>query len=68
MSYSNQLNAKVISVENATVLSSIVLSIGSFIFESIITLETCKQMDLQPNDSVIALINANEIDINEVES
>jgi len=66
LSCSNQLKAKVISVENGTLLSSIVLRIGTIELESIITLDACKQMGLQPNDLVIALVNASEIYIDEI--
>jgi len=67
LSCSNQLEAQIISIENGTLLSSIILRIGTIEFESIITLDSCKQMNLQLNDLVIVLVNANEIYIDEVE-
>jgi molybdopterin-binding protein len=63
LSYSNQLEAKIKSLENGKLLSSIKLSIGSSILESIITLRSSKKMNLKVGDEVTALIKASELSI-----
>lgn len=66
VSFSNQLNAKVLSCENGKLLSSIQLIIHDIIFESIITASSSKRMDIQINDELIILIKASDLSIKEV--
>ncbi len=63
LSYSNQLKAKIKTVENGKLLSSIKLSVEEFVLESIITLQSSKKMDLKAGDEVTAFIKASELSI-----
>ncbi len=63
LSYSNQLNAKIVSLENGKLLSSIKLLVGEVILESIITFNSSKKMNLKVGDEVKALIKASELSI-----
>jgi molybdopterin-binding protein len=66
VSYSNQLNAKIIHVENGELLSSIKIQIWETILESIITKDSSQRMNLHVGDEVTAFIKANELSIMEV--
>ena len=66
ISYSNKLNAVVKSCENGELLSSIKLLVNGVIFESIITKELALEMELKTGDSVIVMIKANDLSIQEV--
>jgi len=66
VSYSNQLNTTIKSIENGQLLSSIKLNFFDTTLESIITLNSSKKMDLKVGDSVIAFIKASELSIGEV--
>lgn len=63
LSYSNQLKAKIIDIENGKLLSSVKLQIEEFLLESIITFESSKKMDLKVGDEVTAFIKASELSI-----
>lgn len=63
ISYSNQLKAKIVSIDNGELLSSINLQIQDIFFESIITLDSSKKMDLKVGDEVTAFIKASELSI-----
>jgi len=63
LSYSNQLKAKIIELENGKLLSSVKLQIEEFVLESIITFESSKKMDLKVGDEVTAFIKASELSI-----
>ena len=63
LSYSNQLKAQIISIDNGVLLSSIKLQIEEFVFESIITLDSTKKMNLNVGDEVTAFIKASELSI-----
>jgi molybdopterin-binding protein len=63
LSYSNQLKAKIIELENGKLLSSVKLQIEEFLLESIITFESSKKMDLKVGDEVTAFIKASELSI-----
>lgn len=63
LSYSNQINATIESIDNGELLSSIVLSAGENSFESIITADSSKRMRLTVGDEVTALLKVNEISI-----
>ena len=66
VSYSNQLPAKIIHVENGELLSSIKLQILETTLESIITRDSSDRMELKVGDYVTAFIKANELSIVEV--
>jgi len=66
LSVENRLDAFVVSIEDGEILSSICLDIEGFLFESIITTESRKRMNLKVDDSVTALINATDISIKEI--
>jgi len=63
LSIENRLDAFVVSIEDGEILSSICLDIEGFLFESIITTESRKTMNLHIDDKVIILINATDISI-----
>lgn len=63
LSYSNQIKAKVVSIANGQLLSSIKLSANNSTLESIITYESVKKMDLNIDDEVTILIKASELSI-----
>ena len=66
VSYSNQLDAKIIHVENGELLSSIKIQIWETTLESIITKDSSERMNLHVGDSVTAFIKANELSIVEI--
>ena len=66
VSYSNQLDAEIIHVENGELLSSIKIRIWETTLESIITKASSERMNLQVGDEVTAFIKANELSIVEV--
>jgi len=63
LSLENRLKAKVISIDNGDILSSVCLDIEGFIVESIISLESIKTLNLQIEDKVLVLINAFDVSI-----
>ncbi|HIC77617.1 MAG TPA: transporter [Sulfurovum sp.] len=63
ISYANQLHAKVITVNNGRLLSSIQLSVEGFRFESVVTLEASLDMGLSDGDEVLVLIKCSEISV-----
>lgn len=63
LSYSNQLKAKIIELENGKLLSSVKLEIEEVFLESIITFESSQKMDLKVGDEVTAFIKASELSI-----
>lgn len=66
LSYSNQLPAKIISIEEGQLLARIVLDILGSQIESLITATSCKRLNLQTGEMVTALIKASELSIVEV--
>ena len=66
ISYSNQLKAKIVDINNGKLLTSIRLSVGDIIIESIITLNSSIKMNLKIDDEVTALVKASEVSIKEV--
>lgn len=66
VSYSNQLQSKIISMENGELLTSIKLQVFDTVLESIITVNSSRKMDLKVGDNVIAFIKASELSILEV--
>lgn len=63
ISLSNQTLAKIVAIENGELLSSISLKIGDTTFESIITKESSKRLDLQKGNIVNILIKASDLSI-----
>lgn len=63
ISLSNQALAKIVAIENGELLSSISLEIGDTTFESIITKESSKRLDLQEGNIVNILIKASDLSI-----
>lgn len=66
ISYSNQLDTTIISIENGKLLSTIKLDFSDTIIESIITLKASQKMNLKVGDHVTAFIKASEIAISEI--
>lgn len=63
VSYSNQIKASIVEIENGELLSSIKLKVKEFFLESIITLNSSKRMDLKVDDEVTLLIKASDLSI-----
>ncbi len=63
ISYSNQIGAKIVSIQNGQLLCSIQLQIKNTTLESIITLNSSKRMDLRVGDEVKAFIKASDLSI-----
>ncbi|MEA1891545.1 MAG: TOBE domain-containing protein [Campylobacterota bacterium] len=63
ISYSNQLKAKIIALENGKLLTTLSVQVEESLLESIITLDSSKKMNLKVGDEVMALINASELSI-----
>jgi molybdopterin-binding protein len=61
ISYANQLQAKVISVNNGILLSSIGVTVEGFRLESLVTLESSLEMNLCVGDEVTVLIKGSEV-------
>ena len=66
LSYSNQLSATIVSIENGTLLSALSLDVKGETMQSFITLSSSKRMQLKPNDRVTLLIKASDLFILEV--
>lgn len=66
ISISNQLKAKIAKVENGELLSSILLKVEDTILESIITVDSSKNMNLIEDEEVLILIKASDLFIQEV--
>jgi len=63
VSCSNKLKAKIESLNNGKLLSSVVLSVYDTTVESIITQESSTEMNLRVGDDVVILINPSELSI-----
>jgi molybdopterin-binding protein len=66
ISYSNQLDAKIIKINNGELLSSIKLKVGDTTCESVITKNSATRMNLGVDDSVTLFIKASELSIKEI--
>jgi len=66
LSYSNQLPATIISIENGKLLSSILLQANENEMQSFITLGSSLRMNLHIGDQVTLLIKASELFVLEV--
>lgn len=65
ISVQNKLLCKISRINQGEILSEISLEFGKKILKSIITTNACKQLNLQENDEVMALIKTNEISLAE---
>lgn len=63
LSYLNQLEGKVVSIQNGALLSSVVLEIEGFKLESVIPYQAVISMDLQIGDEVVALVRGSEVSV-----
>jgi molybdate transport system regulatory protein len=63
VSTQNRLACKIHSMDVGIILCQLELLFGETIITSIITANACKQLNLQENDQVTALIKTNEISI-----
>ncbi len=66
ISIDNQLECKIISIENGELLSNIKVDIFDTTIESIITLESAQKLNLKIGDEVVILFNASDISILEI--
>ncbi len=66
ISFSNQIVATIQTLTHGKLLSSVGLIIDNIVFESIITLNSAKRMNLRINDEVIMLIKASDLFILDV--
>ncbi|MBE0514960.1 TOBE domain-containing protein [Sulfurimonas sp.] len=66
VSYSNKLEATIVSCENGQLLSNIKLKFFDTDLESIITVDSSKRMNLKAGDKVTAFIKASEVSISEI--
>ncbi len=63
LSYTNQLKAKIVQLNNGKLLSSIRIDIEGFRLESIIMLNSSLKMNLKVGEDIVALIRGNDISI-----
>lgn len=66
VSYSNQLQSTITSINNGNLLSSIKLDFFNTTLESIITVNSSKRMDLKVGDNIVAFVKASDLSIGEV--
>lgn len=66
LSYSNQLPATIVYIENGKLLSSILVHVHDNEVQSFITFSSCSRMNLQVGDQVTLLIKASELFVLEV--
>lgn len=60
-SFDNQIKASVIGIEEGELVSLIKCAVGGTIIESIISSKALYRMDIQTGDSVVMLLNGNDI-------
>jgi len=66
LSYANQLMVTIDAIHEGRLLYNILLSLGEFTLESILSRDAVARLQLSEGDAVIALIKANELSILEV--
>ena len=66
LSYSNQLAATIVGIENGALLTSLILHVKGFEMQSFITCASSKRMNLQVGVAVVLLIKASELFVLEV--
>lgn len=62
-SFDNQLKASIVGVEEGELLTSVKCALGGVIVEAIISSKAYNRMELQTGDSVVILLNGNEISL-----
>jgi molybdopterin-binding protein len=68
VSFSNKIDTKIIAIDKGELLTIVRLSANCANMESLITLNSATQMDLNIGDEVTAFIKASELSIVEVEN
>jgi molybdate transport system regulatory protein len=63
VSIQNRLQCTIDSIKKGILLTQINLNFGEMIIESIITTNACEQLQLEKNETVMALIKTNEISL-----
>ena len=63
ISIQNRLNCTIESIKKGVLLSQINLKFAEAIIESIITTNACEQLQLEKNDTVLALVKTNEVSL-----
>src|SRR6187551_1909894 len=63
ISIQNRLNCTIESIKKGVLLSQINLKFAETIIESIITTNACEQLQLEKNDTVLALVKTNEVSL-----
>lgn len=63
LSIQNKLLCRIDSIQNGVILSQINLVYESQTIKSVITRNACEQLQLQENDTVLALIKTNEVSL-----
>jgi len=63
ISIQNRLQCTIESIKKGVLLSQINLNFGGTIVESIITTNACEQLQLEKNDTVLALVKTNEVSL-----
>ena len=66
ISFANRLDASVSSIDAGALLCSVKLNFFDTILESIVTLKSAQEMNLQVGDRVTAFIQASELSIGEI--
>ncbi len=61
LSIRNRFSGPVAWVEPGKILTKVGIHFGDLILQSVITTWSCQQLNLQPGDSVTALVKSNEI-------
>lgn len=68
LSYANQLDATILSIENGKLLSSLALHVKGVLLQSFITCKSSQRMNLRVGDEVKLLIKASELFVLEVKN
>ncbi len=66
ISYANQLEAKIININNGELLSSIKLSCEETVYESVITKNSSLRMNLEVGNKITLFIKASELSIKKI--
>ncbi len=66
LSYANQIEVTIISIEKGRLLSSILLRFGDAILEALIITESLEKMGFKEGDRAVALIKVSDLSILEI--
>ena len=66
LSYSNQLDATIVQIENGKLLCSLTLHVKDIEMQSVITFASSERMNLKVGDAVVLLIKASDLFVLEV--